>query len=56
MSRPHPERQRKGPLKAIRRVLRRAAHKFDSALVELACGHQVKSNGKTSARCDKCVS
>jgi hypothetical protein len=51
----HPERQRKGPLRAITRVLRRAVGGgYYQAVVELSCGHIVKSNARTRARCDQC--
>jgi hypothetical protein len=54
-ARPHPERQRKGPLKPIKRVLRRAvAGGYYQSLVELSCGHLVKTNSRRRARCDKC--
>jgi hypothetical protein len=54
-ARPYPERQRKGPLKAIRRVVRRAiGGGYNQALVELECGHLVKTNSTRRARCDRC--
>ncbi len=56
-ARPYPDRQRRGPLKAIKRVLRKAiGGGYHQALVELECGHIVKSNSKDRARCDKCES
>jgi hypothetical protein len=54
-ARPHPERQRKGPLKQIKRLIRRAiGGGYNQALVELECGHIVKTNSKRRARCDRC--
>jgi hypothetical protein len=55
-ARPYPERQRHGPLKAIKRVIRRAVGGgYNQSLVELECGHIVKSNAKGHARCDRCA-
>lgn len=54
-ARPHPEIQRRGPLKSIKRVIRKAvAGGYHQALVELECSHIVKTNSKRRARCDKC--
>lgn len=54
-ARPHPERQRKGPLKVIVKVLRRAPSKFEPGIVLLECGHRVRSNSTGRARCDQCM-
>lgn len=56
-ARPYPDRQRRGPLKAIVKVVRRAVGGgYNQAVVELECGHLVKSNANKHARCDKCQS
>ena len=55
-ARPHPERQRRGPLRPIKRLLRKpVAGGYHQALAELECGHIVKTNSKRRARCDKCA-
>jgi hypothetical protein len=50
-----PERQRKGPLRKIVHTIHHATGLFDTARVELECGHEVNSNGMYKARCDKCA-
>lgn len=52
---PHPERQRKGPLRQIDVVLRPSTGMFDPAWVELECGHKVHTHGIYRARCDQCA-
>lgn len=51
----NPSRQRKGPLKKIVATISYSTGMFDPALVELECGHQVRSHGQFKARCDKCA-
>lgn len=51
-----PERQRKGPLRLIVAVLVPSGGLFDPAYVELECGHKVRSQGASKARCSECVS
>lgn len=52
--RPHPERQRIGPLKKIVKILRRPPHKFAQGLALLECGHRVKTDSTDRARCGEC--
>lgn len=51
----NPARQRKGPLKKIVRIISDSTGIFDPALVELECGHKLRSSGQLRARCDKCA-
>lgn len=51
-----PEQQRKGPLRKIVGLVKAGDGLFDRDLVELECGHRVRSDGIYRARCDKCLS
>lgn len=48
-------KQRKGPLRKIVHTIRYSTGLFDTARVELECGHEVYSNGQFKARCNKCL-
>lgn len=48
-------RQRRGPLRKIVALLLASDDAFSPDLVELECGHQVRSNGIYRARCAKCA-
>jgi hypothetical protein len=48
-------KQRKGPLRKIVATIHYSTGLFDTARVELECGHEVYSNGAFRARCDECA-
>lgn len=53
--RPNQAKQRRGPLRKIVGVIVPSTGLFDADLVELECGHRVRSNGQERARCNYCA-
>ena len=47
-------RHRTGPLRKVSRVVIRSGGLYEQDLVELECGHRVRSNSRNRAHCDKC--
>ena len=47
--------QRKGPLKRVVKILRKSGGPYDHGVVQLECGHIVRSSSANRARCAECA-
>jgi hypothetical protein len=47
-------RHRTGPLRKVVRVIHRSGQLYEQGMVELECGHRVRSNSRNRAHCGQC--